>query len=375
MSGRVIDNLEAVSPRRVVHALRTLDPAGGGVVTYVQHLRRSLAERSVELHCEAVFPSSRHWRVLALRWPWLFRARIRARLDGADLLHVHGVFGWHVLLGVMAARRAKCPYVVTLHGHLHPDALRERRLAKWLCLSLFGRRVLEDAAAVTVTAEEEAHCLRLHAPAAHVAEVLPGLDVPASEPPPPERPIADTSCLRLLYLGRLHPHKGVHRLVQALAALSRRGVSVHLTVAGSGLRHYRWWLHRLVAWHGLGSRVMFMGHVDADERAALWNTADALALPSRSENFGFAVAEAMAMGRPVIVSKNVGLASLVSAKESGLVVDARDSVALQAAFMALADPERRQRYGRNAYQAARQALSLQTMGDAHWQLYERSGAP
>jgi len=81
------------------------------------------------------------------------------------------------------------------------------------------------------------------------------------------------------------------------------------------------------------------------------------------------------MGRPVIVGKNVGLASLVSAEEAGLVVDPDDAEALQAALRALADPERRRRCGRNAYRAARQALSLEAMGDAHWQLYERSGAP
>jgi len=357
-------------PLVVLHAVRTADPAAGGFITYLESLQRGLAGESVELRCEGVFPRNRSWRVLALYRPLRFLRRIRRRLEGADVLHVHGVFGWHVLLGVRAARSLGRPYMVTVHGHLHPDALRERRLAKRICMAWFGRRVLRQAGAVLVTAPPEREIVRRHVPQARIEVVMPGLEVP---PAPVSaavmQPARAADPLRVLYLGRLHPHKGLHRLIRALGEARAEGLKVELTVAGSGARGYRLRLNRLVRRLRLQRQVRFLGHVDAKARALLWRTADLLVLPSRSENFGFAVAEAMAAGVPVIVSENVGLASLVAACRCGHVIPPADTKALQRALLGYADPATRCDQGRRAHATAQEAFSLRKMGVSHVALY------
>lgn len=357
-------------PLLVLHAVRTADPAAGGFVTYIESLRHGLTDNTIELSCEDVFPRNDNWRVLALRRPLQFLWRLWRRLDSADVLHIHGVFGWHVLLSMLVARSLGRPHVVTVHGHLHPDALRERRLSKRICLALFGRRVLVQADAVLVTATPEREIVRRHVPRARIEEVMPGLAVPtAPESGAVTRSSDSPDPLRVLYLGRLHPHKGLHRLLRALNAARSEGLNAELTVAGSGSRGYVRMLKRLVRSLQLETRVHFLGHVDAGARGRLWRDSDVFVLPSRSENFGFAVAEAMAAGMPVIVSENVGIASLVAAHRCGRVIPPGDTEALRQALAGFADPATCRDHGWRAHAAAREAFSLRTMATAHAKIY------
>lgn len=358
-------------PLTVVHALRTADPAGGGVVTYVERLREAFAGHSVALRIESVFPRAGNWRVVALRRPWRFLARVRRRLRDADLLHVHGVFGWHVLLSVRAAAALGRPYALTAHGHLHPEALRERRLAKRGYLALAGRRILENASVVLASVPAERDLLQRHAPRARVELLMPGL--PVSEALPRTRTDAPETAgrgpLNVLYLGRLHPHKGLHLAVEALAAVRADNLDAVLTVAGSGRPRYRRAVVRLAERLGVVDQVAFVGHIGAEERTRLLADADLLVLPSRSENFGFSAAEAMAAGLPVVVTESVGLASLVRDRRCGRIVPAGSVAAMERALLAYADPVRRREDGRRAHAAAREAFSIPEMAAALAAIY------
>lgn len=354
----------------VLHAVRTTDPAGGGFVTYLASLRQGLAGRSVAIRTEGVFPHHRHWRVVALRRPLRFLARVKRQLGGVDVLHVHGVFGWHALLSVRAAVAAARPYVVTVHGHLHDDALRERRTSKRLYLAIAGRAMLEHASAVLVTTPLERNIVRRRAPRARIEEVTPGLAVPAapfSEAAASEGPAAHP--LRVLYLGRLHPHKGLHLVVRALGEACNEAPDAELTIAGTGRPGYQRRVARLAARMGLADRVRFLGHVDAERKSSLFRKADVFVLPSRSENFGFAPAEAMAAGIPVVLSENVGLADLVARRQCGRVVPVGDVDALRLALWSYVDPAVRREHGRRAHAAAREAFSFERMGAALETLY------
>lgn len=343
---------------KVLHVVRTTDPRAGGFNSYIESLRQALAGSQTALDVEGVFPGEQRARVLSLRAPPRFWRRVGDKLSGADLLHVHGIFGWHVLLGVLAAWRARRPYVLSLHGHLQPAALRERALSKRLILALIGRRILEGAAAVLVTARSEAECLRAQAPDARVRQLVPGLRLPEQAPPP----AGDSSTLRVLYIGRLHPHKGLPLLLEALARLRKEGLAASLAVAGGGHAHHRRRVLQRIAELGLDEAVTLLGHIDALERDRRLADCDLLALPSRSENFGFAVAEAMTAARPVIVSEGVGLAPTVRAWNCGTVIPVGDAQALATALRTMTDPQVRARQGAQALAAARACFALKTMG-------------
>jgi glycosyltransferase involved in cell wall biosynthesis len=110
--------------------------------------------------------------------------------------------------------------------------------------------------------------------------------------------------LRLLFLGRLDPKKGIERLLDACAIVRRQGeVAVHLTIAGDGDDSYVTSLRRRISDLGLADLVLLVGWVDGGAKASLLERNDLLVLPSYTENFGMVVAEALAHSVQVIASR------------------------------------------------------------------------
>lgn len=345
---------------KVLHVVRTPDLSAGGFVSYIDRLREGLAGQAVDTSMDSVFPKNQSARVLALRTPIRFFQRVQRRLAETDVLHVHGIFGWHVLLGVWAARRVGRPYVLTLHGHLHREMLRERQMSKRVYLRLMGRRILREASAVLVTAPAEASIVANYVLQERIHQVVPGLPVPERLPSRPA-PTADAP-LRLLFIGRLHPHKGLRELFQAMAAVQAAGMAVHLQVAGHGHAHELRRVQGDIAQLDLAASVTLLGYIEPAERDRLLAASDLLALPSRSENFGFAVAEALAAGLPVIVTDGVGLAPVVDTWGCGAVVPVGDAEALTRALLRYRDAARRVAEGARAHAAAVECFSLPRMG-------------
>jgi glycosyltransferase involved in cell wall biosynthesis len=115
----------------------------------------------------------------------------------------------------------------------------------------------------------------------------------------PRREFRPGGTLRLLFLSRLHPKKGIDTLVEALAVMPTH---VTLKIAGSGHPDFEDQLASRVDELGLASRVSFLGHLDGAAKVDAMEAADALVLPTHSENFGIAIAEGLAYGLPVITS-------------------------------------------------------------------------
>ena len=116
-------------------------------------------------------------------------------------------------------------------------------------------------------------------------------------------------------------------------------------MAGNDEEHYQPTLEALARQLGIGDRVTFAGPVHGADKAALLHHAHLLVLPSYSENFGNVVLEAMAAGRPVVVTPEVGLAPTVTESGAGLVADG-DAEELSRAITALVnDPGRRDAMG------------------------------
>lgn len=127
--------------------------------------------------------------------------------------------------------------------------------------------------------------------------------------------------LRLLYLGRLHPIKGIENLLNACRILNEKYEHAwSLTIAGSGDPEYVKGLSERVAQLSLGGQVTLVGGVAGEAKEELFRRADVLILPSFSENFGLVVAEALAHAVPVIASTGTPWAELEK-RGCGLWVD------------------------------------------------------
>ena len=106
--------------------------------------------------------------------------------------------------------------------------------------------------------------------------------------------------LRLLYLGRLHPIKGIENLIQSMRFLHP---SITLSICGDGDFHYEGRLKGVVQDLNLKERVFFRGYITEDEKLQQFANSDIFVIPSFSESFGLSAVEAMSCGLPVIASK------------------------------------------------------------------------
>jgi glycosyltransferase involved in cell wall biosynthesis len=287
------------------------------------------------------------------RWLW-----VNAR--GYDVVHVHALFSYATIPGCRAAAHAPVPYVLRPLGTLSEWSLGHRQWKKRPYYALLERSHLEMASAIHVTSDAEANDVaRLGY--GNRARVIPlGVDVDDSLWMGQARAVAVEGPLRLLFLSRLHPKKNIPLLLRALASVASASRAVELTVAGDGEAGYRAELSALVAELNLSQRVRFVGHVDGAEKRRVLAEADCFVLPSSHENFGLAVAEALAAGLPAIVTPGVALAPNVMSAGAGLVSDATEE-ALAAAIVWTADhPAALVEMGHRAWRLARRDLSWES---------------
>lgn len=255
------------------------------------------------------------------------RAWLRERLAHFDVLHTHSVFLWPTWRAAAHARALRVPYVMAPRGMLVPEMIARRQwLAKTLWLRMLERSNLAGADALHFTSERERDdALRLGVACRRAAVIANGVE-------PEDNPLAGGAAdiagpdPYLLYLGRLSWKKGLDVLVRAVA----QAPGVRVVIAGNDEEGGRAALERLARECGVADRVRFLDPVYGALKWQLLRSARALVLPSQSENFGNAVLEAMAAGKPVAVSPGVGLAAAVRVARCGVVVESEPGALAEA---------------------------------------------
>jgi glycosyltransferase involved in cell wall biosynthesis len=222
-----------------------------------------------------------------------------------DVVHNHSLWSMvNVAAGwVVPGKRAKL--VVSPRGTLSTWALSRSNRMKRLLWPL-QRRVLAKADLIHATSKAELADIRALGFTAPVAVIPNGIDLPDLKA---EMAFGSPILRTLLFLGRIHPTKCVDRLLQVWKTLQDHHAGWQLMIVGGGDPKYVDRIVALAASLGL-KRVEFVGPLYGAEKTRAYRAAELFALPSHSENFGMAVAEALAHGCPAIVSKGAPWAGL-----------------------------------------------------------------
>lgn len=250
---------------------------------------------------------------------------VEAAVAAADVVHIHALFEDVQHLAARAARRRGTPYVIRPCGMLDRWSLGHNWLAKRLYMAWRLSRTLREAAAIHYTTDFERRGAS-HLALATTAIIEPnGIDVDEYAALPTtgsfrSRFHVPANAPLTVFLGRVHPGKGVEPLIRALG--SGLLPEAWLAVVGPDSDGYLEKMRLVAHQCGVAERVVFTGLLAGTNRIAALADADVVAQPSDHENFGIAVAEAMAAGKPVIVSPQVGIADDVTAAGAGSVVAA-----------------------------------------------------
>jgi glycosyltransferase involved in cell wall biosynthesis len=292
-------------------------------------------------------------------------AKINKHVRQADIVHVHTLWSPLNVSARYACLRQDRPYVLMPHGMLDPYSLSVKALQKSTYLQLFERHNIACAQRMIYTTKEEERLAALAGLRLPPGELVP-LGASASSASRHElrgqflaRFPQAAGKRMLLFLGRIHPKKGLDRILNCLQSLKQSIPNVLLVVAGDGEIHYTRQLRQLVSALTLDNYVLFAGRLDGELKWASFAAAELFLLPSRQENFAITVAEAMQMGVPVIITKNVNTWPYVKEAGAGLVLDERDINALlpQAIEALLKDDAARLRMGVQGSRYAREQLT------------------
>lgn len=215
----------------------------------------------------------------------------------SDILHAHGLWMMPNVYPGAAVEGTDCRLVVSPRGTLSQAALSISPARKKMFWELLQQRVLEKADLLHATSHEEVVNIRTAGLRNPIAVIPNGIVPPSSS--------ATNGVKRgpeVLFLGRLHPIKGLRSLLFAWARIQDHFPQWNLVIAGPGQPSYVNYLEGLIKNNGL-KRVRLAGPVYGDQKSALYRRASLFVLPSKSENFALSVAEALAHGLPVLVSK------------------------------------------------------------------------
>lgn len=332
--------LQFGGPPQKIHAFsRGLLQHGHDVRVITLHSQRRQA-------CEQILQDG----VIVQYLPWLGARtrpvphhwdRLQTAVQWSQVVHIYGLYN---LLGPAAAycaQRHRRPYVLEPLG-MYVPRLRHQRW-KRLYHRLFTRRMMHGAQRVIATSAAESAELSGLVSADRLVVRVNRFDFEAYHHLPDGADLRArfqlTATERLvLFLGRISPVKNLDVLVRAFALANVP--DAHLALVGPQLEpDYALRLRSQIDRLQLASRVTLAGPLYDAEKLAVLSAADLFVLPSVSESFGNAAAEAVAAGLPVLLTKTCGIAPLIDGR-AGYAVDPTVP-GLAEGLRLMLDPERR----------------------------------
>ncbi|MFO0165645.1 MAG: hormogonium polysaccharide biosynthesis glycosyltransferase HpsP [Microcystis sp.] len=293
------------------------------------------------------FPCSpfRRYKFSLALFTWLAN-----RAKDYDIAHIHALFSPVSSISASIARYHQLPYILRPLGTLDPADLQKKRQLKQIYANFLEKPNLAAAAAVHFTSQQE--CQTAERFNIKTKDIVIPLGVDFFDPQalpvkgfalPENKPI-------ILYMSRLDPKKGLDLLLPSLERLLEKGLDFHFVLAGGNPqdREYENRIKNQIERSILAKNTTITGFVTGEVKNSLLARADLFVLPSYYENFGIAVAEAMAAGIPVVISDRVDLHPAVAAAAAGWVTACQLEDLTNTLEAAITNPKIRQQRGKNA---------------------------
>ena len=327
---------------KILRIISSLDSQSGGPAEGIRQSSKPLSEMGHEVdvlcsdapeasYCEgypikvhAVGPSVGRYAYCPAISAWLEKNAARY-----DAIIISGLWQYHGFAAHRVLSRMGLPYYVFTHGMLDPwfkYAYPLKHLKKWLYWPWIEYRMLRDAKAVIFTSEMEKLLARRSFWLYRVNEEVTAYGTSVS---PRDADALSARFLArhpecagkriVLFLGRITEKKGCDLMIEAFARVMGRHAGLHLVMAGPDSSGWVARLREQTARLGVSRAITWPGMLQGDMKWGAFYSSEVFCLPSHSENFGIVIAEALACGKPVLMSDKVNIWREVVADKAGFV--------------------------------------------------------
>ena len=319
---------------KILQVIPYMHPAAGGPPVVVDRLSRALAAQGHELRVlttdlfargdrcwangnDRPYALEIHPAVAGNRYGFSprFAKALSQSVRESDIVHIHTLWTFASLAAERSCRSADRPFLVMPHGMLDPHSMRHGWFRKQCYGRLLEWPLLRGARGICYTHVEEERLAALTCPAlprGHIVEL--GAESPPDCPRAELRGDFLARCPELdgrvvtLFLGRIHPKKGLDLLIPAFDQVRRQRNKAHLLIVGPGEAGYVDSIRADIAQRGLGSHVTMTGPLYGRDKWAAIAASDLFVLPSYQENFALAaVWRPSEESVPVLLSRRVNL--------------------------------------------------------------------
>lgn len=309
---------------KVLHIAASLSYEWGGPTKVVAGLTEALAKKGIEITVFApitdelkfaqingvnvqIFKQSfpaRIWTSCSLE---LARA-VEREISKFDLIHIHEIWHHPQFIAYKAAIKAGKPYIITIHGELEPWCLSNKKIRKKVVSFLFQKKIIEDASALHALTQEEIKNISNYAENNNIFLIPNGIVIEEFEE------LSNEDCIKdmypeikdkkvILFLGRIHPKKGLELLIKAFSRIAKDRNDVCLLIVGPDSEGYQHTIEKICKTEGILNSVIITGMLIGRKKLAALRVANLFVLPSHSEGFSISILEALACGLPVVITK------------------------------------------------------------------------
>lgn len=358
---------------KILQVIHSVNPAGGGPIEsalQIDSLLSAMGHISAIVSLDApdapwipkiggkIFtlgPHFSHYGYSPQFMPWLSK-----HIEEYDAVIIHGIWQYSSFGVWLALRKSKVPYFVCVHGMLDPwfgHRYPIKHVKKWLYWPWAEYRVLRDARAVLFCCEQERLLARRSFRLYKCNEEV--VCYYGTTPPPGDKDVKKEIFFNrfpqlrnkrlILFLSRIHPKKGCDLLIESFAEISKKDRSLHLVMAGPDQIGWQAKLEGLSEKLGINDKITWTGMLSGDLKWGAFYASEVFILPSHQENFGMAIAEALACGVPVLITNKVNIWREIEADGAGMAAndDLEGTVKLFEKWLAL-QPNEKEKMRQNA---------------------------
>jgi len=377
---------------KILHVVANLSLEWGGPTKVVAELTEKLVEKGIEIIIFSPFKRGEELKIVKPKgvelqlfpqnfidklwtsYSWDFARAIKQNVHKFDIIHIHEIWHYPNYVASWAAKRAGKPYVITIHGALDPWCLGYKSFKKKIYASLIQKRILKEASIIHAITDEEVKQIKNFVTNNNITMIPNGINPEDFENLPSRKELEKLypeliGKKVLLFLGRIHPVKGLDLLTKAFGIVARERDDVCLLIAGPDSDGYRIQIEKLLESEGALNKTIFTGMLNGQKKLIALGGADICVVPSYSEVRSIVALEAMICKLPVIITKQCNFQE-VAENRAGIIIESDTKQLVGALNKLLDNPKLCKEMGENGRRLVLENFTWDKIANKMIEIYE-----